>query len=48
MQRNDLPSSNLVISAWLHKNHPEYANGYQLKLKMVQMLNGFKEFQVNI
>ena len=47
MQRNDLPSSNLVISAGLHKNHQDYSNRNQLKLKTTQMLGGFDQFQLN-
>ena len=48
MQKNDVPSSNLVISAWIHCQHPDYVNGLNLKKRMITQLGGFDQFQLNV
>ena len=48
MQMNKLPSCNLVRTAWIHKQHPDFANGRKLNNKMFNPLDGFDEFQFNI
>ena len=40
MQKNDVPSTNLVISGWVYQQHPDYVNGANLRRRMIEQLNG--------
>ena len=48
LQRNDLQSSNLIVTAWLHCVHPDYTSGFDIKQRMTQQLGGFDEFQLKV
>ena len=48
MQKNDVPSTNLVISGWVYQQHPDYVNGANLRRRMIEQLNGIDEFQLNV
>lgn len=48
MQKTELPSANLIISAWLFQSYPEYSNRAQICQRMIHMLGGFDKFQIAV
>ena len=48
LQKNNLPPSNLIVSAQIHCSHLEFFNGNKLRVQMTKHLNRFKDFQLRI